>query len=74
MGGAPKNPAWYHNLKAHPAASIELGDETRAVKAVVTSGEERDRLFRRQASLFPAFAEYEKKTTRTIPVVVLEPA
>ena len=72
MGGAPTNPAWYYNLRAHPDASIEIGTETRPVKAVITSGEERDRLFRRQVSIFPTFGEYEQKTTRTIPVVALE--
>ena len=74
MGGAPTNPAWYYNLRAHPDASIEIGAETRPVKAVITSGEERDRLFRRQVSIFPTFGEYEQKTTRTIPVVALERA
>jgi len=71
MGGAPKHPAWYHNLVANPDATVEVGTESYAVKAVITSGEERDRLFRKQASLLPAFGEYEKRTTRTIPVVAL---
>jgi len=72
MGGAPTNPAWYHNLKANPDATVEVGTDSYAVKAVVTSGEERDRLFRKQVSLLPQFGEYEKRTTRTIPVVALE--
>jgi len=72
MGGAPTNPAWYYNLKANPDATVEVGTDSYAVKAVVTSGEERDRLFRKQASLLPQFGEYEKRTTRTIPVVALE--
>jgi deazaflavin-dependent oxidoreductase (nitroreductase family) len=70
--GAPENPAWYHNLLANPAAEVEVGSETVEVDATVTSGEERARLFRQQAELFPQFAEYEKKTTREIPVVALE--
>ena len=72
MGGAPTNPAWYHNLKANPDATVEVGTDSYAVKAVVTSGEERDRLFRKQTSAMPQFGEYEKRTTRTIPVVALE--
>lgn len=71
-GGAPTNPAWYHNLVAHPRAVVELGRDTFDVRATVTSGDERDRLFRAQADEMPAFKEYELKTTRTIPVVALE--
>ncbi len=74
MGGAPKNPAWYNNLAANPAATVEVGTERYDAKAVVTSGAERDELFRRQAALLPAFGEYEKRTTRVIPVVALERA
>ena len=71
-GGAPTNPAWYHNLRANPAATVEVGNETTGVNAVVTEGEERERLFNRQAELFPQFADYARKTTREIPVVALE--
>ena len=71
-GGAPTNPAWYHNLLAHPAATVEVGPETVDVNAVVTSGEDRERLFNRQAELYPQFADYARKTTREIPVVALE--
>jgi deazaflavin-dependent oxidoreductase (nitroreductase family) len=71
--GAPTNPAWYHNLLANPSASVEVGPETVQVDAVETSGEERDRLFRRQAELYPQFAEYAQKTTRQIPVIALVP-
>ncbi len=70
--GAPTNPAWYHNLVAHPDATAEVGTETIPVRATVISGEERDRLYARQAALLPAFAEYEAKTSRRIPVVALE--
>ena len=73
FGGAPTNPAWYHNLVANPSASVEVGPETVEVDAVETSGEERDRLFRRLAELYPQFAEYEQKTTRQIPVIALVP-
>jgi deazaflavin-dependent oxidoreductase (nitroreductase family) len=71
-GGAPTNPAWYHNLVANPRATVEVGPETAEVDAVVTSGEERERLFERQAERFPQFADYARKTTREIPVVALE--
>lgn len=71
--GAPENPAWYHNLKAHPATEIEVATETVAVQAVEATGEERDRLFSAQAERSPQFAEYQEKTDRTIPVIVLQP-
>jgi deazaflavin-dependent oxidoreductase (nitroreductase family) len=71
-GGAPNNPGWYHNLRANPSATVEVGTEKVDVDAVVTEGEERERLFRRQAEIFPQFADYEQKTTRQIPVVALE--
>jgi deazaflavin-dependent oxidoreductase (nitroreductase family) len=71
-GGAPTNPAWFHNLRANPAATVEVGPETVDVNAVITSGEERERLFARQSELYPQFADYAQKTTREIPVVALE--
>jgi deazaflavin-dependent oxidoreductase (nitroreductase family) len=71
-GGAPNNPAWYHNLRANPSATVEVGSEKVDVDAVVTEGEERERLFRRQAEIFPQFADYEQKTARQIPVVALK--
>ncbi len=71
-GGAPTNPAWYHNLVTNPTATIELGDETFEARASVAEGEERDRLFDAQATLMPNFADYQRKTSRRIPVVVLE--
>ena len=70
--GAPTNPAWYHNLVAHPTATVELGTEKFDVDAEVTKGEERDRLYGHQAELMPAFAEYQTKTTRVIPVIALK--
>lgn len=71
-GGAPTNPDWYYNLLARPEATVEVGKETFAVRGTVAAGEERDRLFAAQAARRPQFAEYEAKTTRKIPVVVLE--
>ena len=72
-GGAPTNPAWYHNLKAHPDARIEVGTETHDVTATELTGEERERVFRAQAERAPQFAEYEKNTKRTIPAIALTP-
>ncbi len=70
--GAPNNPAWYHNLVANPEASIEVGAETVAVAARVADGGERDGIWARQKEDYPFFADYEEKTSRTIPVIVLE--
>jgi deazaflavin-dependent oxidoreductase (nitroreductase family) len=72
-GGALANPGWYHNLKGHPDTTIEVGTETLPVVATEASGEERDRLFEAQKKDSPQFAEYERATDRTIPVIVLTP-
>ena len=71
-GGGPTNPDWYHNLVAHPGVSIEVGTETIAVKARVAQGEERERIWTRQKELYSNFAEYETRTTRQIPVIILD--
>jgi len=70
--GAPNNPAWYHNLAAHPEVTVEIGTEHFKAKAAVTKGEERERLFNAQAAQMPVFNEYRSKTRRQIPVIVLE--
>ena len=72
-GGAPTNPAWYHNLVANPTVTVELPGRSFQARAVVTEGEERQRLFDAQAQVMPAFAEYQRNTTRQIPVIALEP-
>ena len=72
--GAPSNPAWYHNLKAHPETTIEVGGDTFAVTAREATGEERERLFSAQAARLPQFAEYQANTSRVIPVVILSPS
>ena len=72
-GGADTNPDWYINIKAHPDAQIEVGDETIDVLAEEVTGHERDKLFARQASLYPTFAQYQLKTKRIIPVIALIP-
>jgi deazaflavin-dependent oxidoreductase (nitroreductase family) len=71
--GAPTNPGWYHNLKAHPDTTIEVGSDTVAVTASEVGGEERERLFAAQAERSPQFAEYQQNTDRVIPVIVLTP-
>jgi deazaflavin-dependent oxidoreductase (nitroreductase family) len=70
-GGAPVNPDWYHNLVAKPTVKVEVGTETYEATATPVSRAERDRIYPVQAELFPGFAEYEKATTRVIPVVEL---
>jgi deazaflavin-dependent oxidoreductase (nitroreductase family) len=72
-GGAPTNPDWYHNLRANPEATIEVGTETIPVRARVAQGDERERIWEKQKRDYPGFADYERKTSRQIPVVILEP-
>jgi deazaflavin-dependent oxidoreductase (nitroreductase family) len=71
--GSPTNPDWYHNLKANPNVTIEVGTDTIDVVAGEATGEERDRLFTAQVERSPAFGEYQAKTDRVIPVIVLTP-
>ena len=72
-GGADTNPDWYYNMKAHPDVQIEIGDETIVVRAHEITGPERDELYKRQASIYPTFAEYQAKTQRIIPIIALVP-
>jgi deazaflavin-dependent oxidoreductase (nitroreductase family) len=75
--GAPSNPDWYHNLVAHPHVTVEVstadGIQRFAAHARVAEGAEREGLYAAQAAVMPGFAEYQRKTSRQIPVVVLEP-
>lgn len=71
-GGAPTNPDWYHNLLAHSEAMVELDRERFQVRATFPHGEERQRLYDQMAAHMPNFAEYQRNTTRRIPVVALE--
>jgi len=71
--GAPTNPDWLYNLRAHPDTTIEVGTEVFAVRAREVEGGEREQIWERQKAAYPQFAGYEAKTPRTIPVVVLEP-
>jgi deazaflavin-dependent oxidoreductase (nitroreductase family) len=73
-GGSPTNPDWYHNLVANPRARVEVGTETFDVSARVARGEERERIWNEQKRLNPGFADYEERTEREIPVVVLDRA
>ena len=72
-GGAPTNPGWYYNLKAHPDTKVEVGADTIDVVASEATGEERERFFRAQVERVPQFGEYEQKAGRVIPVIVLTP-
>ena len=73
-GGAPTNPDWYHNLLENPDATIEVGTDELAVTARPADAHERERLWSMVTAANPAFAEYERQTTRTIPVFILTPA
>jgi deazaflavin-dependent oxidoreductase (nitroreductase family) len=71
-GGAPKNPAWYHNLRAKPETVVEVGRERRPVTAHVATERERERLWPALLELYPAYGDYQARTERTIPLVVLK--
>jgi deazaflavin-dependent oxidoreductase (nitroreductase family) len=75
-GGAPDNPDWYNNLKANPVARVEvgteMGTESFEVRASEAEGEERDRLYAERVAIAPGFGEYERQTSRKIPVMILE--
>lgn len=72
-GGADTNPDWYHNLKAHPDVTIEVGDEKMDAHADEVKGAEHEKLYSKQASLYPQFAQYQRKTKRVIPVIAFTP-
>lgn len=69
MGGAPKHPAWYHNIVANPGVTLEVGTEKFDATAEVVESPDRERLYAAQAAMMPAFNDYEKNTTRRIPVI-----
>jgi len=71
-GGAPTNPDWYHNLVADPEVTLEIGTEKFPARATVVAEPERTLLFERVAASNPGFGEYQKKTTRVIPIIALE--
>jgi deazaflavin-dependent oxidoreductase (nitroreductase family) len=72
-GGAPTNPGWYYNLLADPNVSVEVGTENFKARAKVAAEPERGRLYGKMAEMMPAFADYQKKTKRVIPVITLTP-
>ncbi|AQT78144.1 nitroreductase family deazaflavin-dependent oxidoreductase [Mycolicibacterium litorale] len=71
-GGADTNPDWYHNLVAHPDTTVELGTETFAVTARVLTGSERDEVYAKQVAVEPQFGDYQRSTSRVIPVIELQ--
>jgi deazaflavin-dependent oxidoreductase (nitroreductase family) len=72
-GGQPSNPHWYYNLVANPDVTVELGNDRYSARARVARGEERERIWRDVTSVLPVFAQYQEKSGRRIPVVVLDP-
>lgn len=73
-GGADTNPDWYHNLVANPNTTIELGTETFPVTATVLTGTERDEIYTKQVAVEPQFGDYQRNTSRIIPVIELQRA
>ena len=73
-GGAPTNPDWYYNIRANPLVSVETGTEQFQVRATIAVEPERTRLYNKMVEMMPGFAEYQRKTTRVIPVIILTPA
>ncbi len=69
--GSPTNPPWYYNLIANPKVSVEVGDQKFTARAEVVAEPDRTTLYRKMASIMPAFADYERKTSRKIPVIAL---
>ena len=72
-GGAPTNPDWYHNILANPLVSVETGTESFQAQASIAEEPERTRLYNQMVEMMPGFAEYRRRTTRVIPVVILTP-
>ena len=71
-GGNPKNPAWFHNLKANPETTVQVGSERIPVRARVASASERERLWPKAVATYSGYKEYQERTDRKIPLVVLE--
>ena len=73
-GGSAKNPAWVHNLRAEPRATLQRGQQSGGVRAREVEGDERARLWELVGAAFPMYRSYQRRTTRTIPLFILEPA
>ncbi len=71
-GGYPRNPGWYHNLRAHPDTTVQVGSRRRPVRARVAAPEERKRLWPKAVEVYGGYRGYQERTTREIPLVVLE--
>jgi deazaflavin-dependent oxidoreductase (nitroreductase family) len=71
-GGAPTNPNWFHNVRVNPDVTVEVGTDSFPARASIPEGAERQRLFDQMAAQLPNFGEYQKNTTRQLPVIVLE--
>ena len=72
-GGAPQHPGWYRNIEANPMVEVQVGTRHLKAKARTATGEERARLWQKSLEFWPPYADYQKKTEREIPVVVLDP-
>jgi deazaflavin-dependent oxidoreductase (nitroreductase family) len=72
-GGHPRNPAWFHNLRANPDTTVQIGSERRAVRARVAGPDERARLWPKAVAAYAGYRDYQKRTQRQIPLVILEP-
>jgi deazaflavin-dependent oxidoreductase (nitroreductase family) len=72
-GGSPKNPAWFHNLRAYPDTTVQVGSRRRAVHARVATAEERRRLWPKAVAVYEGYRGYQERTEREIPLVILEP-
>lgn len=70
-GGSPTNPGWYHNIVAHPLVTVEVGTEEFQARVVIAEEPERTRLYAKMVEMMPAFGEYQRRTTRLIPVIIL---
>jgi len=70
-GGAATNPDWYYNIVANPQVTVEVGTEQFPARASITTKPERTRLYNKMVEMMPGFAEYQKNTTRIIPVIIL---
>lgn len=73
-GGYPRNPSWYHNLRANPDTTVQVGSQQIAVHARVATQAERTRLWPRVVELYGGYEDYQERTEREIPLVILEPA
>ncbi len=72
-GGHPRHPAWYHNLRANPNTTIQIGSDRRAVHARVATPQERERLWPKAVATYAGYQGYQQRTDREIPLVILEP-